>query len=203
MSDGQVEASYREIIFHNDHETPLQFVIELLHSAFQKQLPDALRFAEAVHQDGKASCGSYPRDLADQMLETARERVDASGHPLRITSRAAVADKEIFDGSCKLCGDLGAENQVSLKGNLTLVCDECMTEITNNMPDVVSNKQLRLTCDALRAHFAGIPSDQLVSTSRMFPGHMRADVQAGVDRLFSASPLRFFGIHEEHRYETV
>ena len=32
---------------------------------------------------------------------------------------------------------------------------------------------------------------------------MRADVQAGVDKLFSASPLRFFGIHEEHRYETL
>ena len=32
---------------------------------------------------------------------------------------------------------------------------------------------------------------------------MRADVQAAVDRLFSASPLRFFGIHEEHRYETL
>ena len=79
---------------------------------------------------------------------------------------------------------------------LTLVCDECMTEITGNMPDVVSNKQFDHACDALRAHFAGIPPDQLVSTSRMFPGHMRADVQAGIDRLFSASPLRFFGIHE-------
>jgi hypothetical protein len=32
---------------------------------------------------------------------------------------------------------------------------------------------------------------------------MRADVQAGIDRLFSTSPIRFFGIHEEHRYETL
>jgi hypothetical protein len=32
---------------------------------------------------------------------------------------------------------------------------------------------------------------------------MRADVQAAIDRLFSESPLRFFGIHEEYRYETV
>jgi ATP-dependent Clp protease adapter protein ClpS len=203
MSDGQVEASFREIIFHNDHETPLQFVIELLHSVFKKQLPDALRFAEAVHQDGKASCGSYPRDVANEMLEAARERIDASGHPLRIASKAAVADTEILDARCKLCGDLDADNQISLKGNVTLVCDECMIEITSNMPDVVGNRQFDQACDAIRAHFAGIPSDRLVSTSRMFPGHMRADVQAGIDRLFSASPLRFFGIHEEYRYETV
>ena len=32
---------------------------------------------------------------------------------------------------------------------------------------------------------------------------MRADVQVAVDKLFSASPLRFFGIYEQHRYETL
>ena len=107
-----------------------------------------------------------------------------------------------FDRNCKLCGD-NAENLLSLKGSPTLVCDECMDEITGNLPDIVSNKPFYRAYDALRAHFAGIPADRLVSTSRMFPGHMRADVQAGIDKLFSESPLRFFGIHEEHRYETL
>jgi hypothetical protein len=32
---------------------------------------------------------------------------------------------------------------------------------------------------------------------------MRADVQVAIDRLFSASPIRFLGIYEEHRYETL
>ena len=32
---------------------------------------------------------------------------------------------------------------------------------------------------------------------------MRADVQGAVDKLFSASPIRFFGIHEGYRYETL
>jgi hypothetical protein len=32
---------------------------------------------------------------------------------------------------------------------------------------------------------------------------MRADVQAAIDRLFSASSIRFFGIHEQYRYETL
>jgi hypothetical protein len=32
---------------------------------------------------------------------------------------------------------------------------------------------------------------------------MRADVQAAIDELFSASPIRFFGVHEPHRYETL
>jgi hypothetical protein len=52
-------------------------------------------------------------------------------------------------------------------------------------------------------HFSGNAADELVSTSRTFPGHMRADVQVGVDRLFSEATLRFFGIYDEHRYDTL
>src|SRR5262249_10135291 len=57
-------------------------------------------------------------------------------------------------------------------------------------------------CDALGWHFSDISPSQLVTRIREFPGHMRADVQIAVDRLF-ASPVGFFGIHEEYRYETT
>jgi hypothetical protein len=90
-----------------------------------------------------------------------------------------------------------------VKSKPTLVCDDCMYEVSSNLPEVARNKQFDYACEALAWHFVGIPRDQLVSTSRLFPGHMRADVQAGVDKLLSASPIRFFGIHEEHRYETL
>src|SRR5882724_12164217 len=106
MSDVHAEVhakpGYLEIIFHHDHETPLQFLIELLHSVFNKQLVDALRLTGAVSKDGKASCGSYPRDIAGELLEAARQQIRASGHPLRITSRAAIGDDELLDASCKL-----------------------------------------------------------------------------------------------------
>jgi ATP-dependent Clp protease adapter protein ClpS len=203
MSNVQADTGHREIIFHDDEETPLPFVIELLHSVFKKQLADALRFTEAIRQEGKASCGSYPRESARELLDVAQQRIDESGHPLRITSRAAVADDKLLDTRCRLCGDPFGANQLSLKGGVTLVCDECMNVITSHLPEVVSKKRFEYACDALAFHFAGIPPDRLVATSRQFPGHMRADVQAGVDKLFSASPLRFFGIHEEHRYETL
>jgi hypothetical protein len=78
-----------------------------------------------------------------------------------------------------------------------------MYEVTSHLPEVVRNRQFDYAYEALAWHFAGIPRDQLVASSRQFPGHMRADVQAAIDRLFSESPLRFFGIHEEYRYETV
>src|SRR3981081_327692 len=101
MSDVQAEAGHLQITFHDDDETPMEFVIELLHSLFNKQLADALRFTEAINDEGKASCGSSPRNIASELLEAARQRIHASGHPLRITSKAVVGDDEILDARCK------------------------------------------------------------------------------------------------------
>jgi ATP-dependent Clp protease adapter protein ClpS len=203
MSDVQAEVGHLQVTFHNDDKTPMEFVVELLHSVFKKQLADAVRFTQAIDTYGQASCGIYPREIAGELLETARQRVRAAGHPLRITSEAVTEDNEVLKGRCKLCGALSSTNRLLLKGTLTLVCDDCMYEVTSNLPAVARTKQFDYACDALAWHFAGTPRDQLVATSRQFPGHMGADVQLAVDRLFSASPIRFFGIYEQHRYETL
>src|SRR5205807_6239775 len=172
MSDALAEASHLQIIFHNDNETPLQFVVELLHSVFDKQFVDAIRLTEAIDKDGQASCGSYSSEDAAGLLETARRRIRAAGHPLRITSKAVTSDNEIFEARCKLCGALGSDNLLSLKGTATPVCDDCMLEITRCLPEVVRGKQFDYAYEALAWHFAGIPRDQLIATSRQFPGHM-------------------------------
>src|SRR5437588_11106143 len=119
MSDALAEPSHLQIILHNDNETPLQFVVELLHSVFNKQFIDAVRLTEAVDKDGQASCGSYPREVAADLLEAARQRVRVAGHPLRITSAAVTSDAEIFDGRCKLCGGLDCENVLSFRSTAT------------------------------------------------------------------------------------
>src|SRR5229473_556178 len=203
MHDVHADAGHLEIIFHDDDETPVEFVVELLHSVFKKQLADAIRFTEAIKQHGQASCGTYPRDVANKLLKAAQKGIRALGVPLRITSEAVTEDDDTRDTRCKLCGALSKKNLVSPKGMAALVCDDCMYEVTSKLPEVTRKKQFNYACEALAWHFAGVPRDQLVSTSRLFPGHMRADVQAAVDGLFSASPIRFFGIHEEHRYETL
>src|SRR5437868_11230420 len=143
MHDVHAEASHLQIIFHDDNETPLQFVVELLHSVFNKQFIDAVRFTEAIDKDGKASCGNYPREVAADLLEAARQRVRAAGHPLRITSAAVTSDAEIFDGRCKLCGGFDGDNLFSFKGTATSVCDDCMLEITRGLPDKIGRASCR------------------------------------------------------------
>src|SRR6185437_14020458 len=168
MSDGQVDIRHREIIFHHDDKTPPSFVIELLHSVFKKQMADAFRFIGEIREEHKASCGSYPRDIADELLEAARQRIDEAGHPLRITSRASSADDAFLDSRCKLCGDLFSENSLSVKGGIAIVCDGCMSKVMRQLPKVVREKQFGFACDALASHFAGVPLDRLVATSRTF-----------------------------------
>ncbi len=204
MHDVQAETDHLRIIFHDDDDTPQEFVIDLLHSVFEKQVDDAIRMTEAVSKYGQASCGIYPRDVANELLEAAQKIIRAVEAPLRITSEAVAEDDDGHDSRCKLCGAPSNKNLVSLKGmSAVLVCDDCMYEVTSKLPEVVRKKSFDYACDALAWHFVGIPRDQLVASSRQFPGHMRADVQAAIDRLFSASPIRFFGIHEHSRYDTL
>jgi ATP-dependent Clp protease adapter protein ClpS len=71
MSDVHAAAGYLQVTFHDDDETPLEFVIELLHAVFKKPIADAMRFSEAVSKYGEAVCDAYPRDVANKLLEAA------------------------------------------------------------------------------------------------------------------------------------
>jgi hypothetical protein len=106
-------------------------------------------------------------------------------------------------GRCHFCSEDFSDNWVSLQGVVALVCDDCIHEITGKLPEVTRPKQFNHACEALGWYFSGIPRGQLVATSQQFLGHMRANVQAAVDRLLSVSLIRFFGIHEQQRYETL
>jgi ATP-dependent Clp protease adapter protein ClpS len=153
MSDVHAEAGHLQVIFHDDDDTPMEFVVEVLHSVFKKPIADALKFTEAIDRNGRAMCGSYPRDVANEMLEAARQHIRASGHRLLITSEAVAEGGE--NDRCKLCGALSTRTALPLKGMETLICDGCRYEITSRLPEVVGNKQFDYACDALAWHFAG------------------------------------------------
>ena len=154
------------LVFHNDNNTPVEFVGELLRTVFGKSAKDAIAFTAAVHQEGEAACGPYPASVAKALISEAQERIRAAGHNLLLTGEAVTAEE--------------ADDESEDSYDETFVW----------------------ACDALRWHFAEVPRNQLVTTVRQFPGHMRADVQVAIDKLFVA-PVRFFGIDEEHRYETA
>src|SRR5215467_6618298 len=90
-----------------------------------------------------------------------------------------------------------AQQQIRAAGHPLLITSE-----RASATEETEDEEFEYACDALYWYFDGLPQTRLVTAVRQFPGHMRADVQAAVDKLF-ASPIQFFGIHEEYRYETT
>src|SRR5262249_28603590 len=91
--------------------------------------------------------------------------------------------------------------EFTVNGKTVYLCFDCLLMAREASEDM-SAEEFRLACVALDWHFAGIAKHELVTRTRELPGHMRADIQAAIDRLFTA-PLHFFGIHEDSRYETL
>ena len=195
----RVQPGYVQLVLHDDENTPLDFVIGLLRSVFSLSPTDAVEVMIAIEKRGKAVCGTYPRAVAEALLQAAQERIRASGHQLAMTAQAG---DDMGSDRCKLCGEF-SEDPLHLVGKAALVCDDCMLATAEKLGAITETKRFDFACTAIEWHFVGLPLDRLVATSRQFPGHMRADVQAAVDKLFSIQRIRFFGIQERHRYETL
>ena len=196
MPDVFAEGDIVEIFFHDDNATPLEFVSELLCAVFGKSEREAIAFAALFEKQNRVGCGPYPASVAKALFEAAQQHIRAAGHRLRITAATVK-----FAGPCDLCGVPTPWTEIQLERRTAHLCEDCMLAVRLASEEMPVEK-FTYICTALDWHFAGIPHSQLATRAREFPGHMRADVQVAVDGLF-ASPIHFFGVHEQHRYETL
>lgn len=195
----RVQPGYVQLVLHDDEDTPQDFVIGLLRSVFSQSPADAVEVMVTIEKRGKAICGTYPRAVAEALMQAAQERIRASGHQLTMTAQAG---DDLGSDRCKLCGNF-SEHPLRLVRKTALVCDDCMLATAEELGTVKETRRFDFACTAIEWHFAGCSPDDLISASRQFPGHMRADVQTAVDQLFSGQRGRFFGIQEYHRYDTL
>ncbi|TGT69752.1 AAA family ATPase [bacterium M00.F.Ca.ET.159.01.1.1] len=181
-----------QLVIHNDDQTPWAFVVDLIRSVFSRSQAEAEALTATISQQGEAVCGSYPSAVAKAMLETTEQRIRAAGHPLCITVATG--------GGTDAVAPTGRPTQVSLR--VTATSDGAAAAIGHPTQDS-RDRKFKYAHEAIAWHFSGLAHDEIIATSRQFPGHMRADVQVALDKLFSASPIRFFGLYEQHRYETL
>jgi ATP-dependent Clp protease adapter protein ClpS len=196
MHDVFAEADSIQLFIHDNENTPLEYVRNLLRVVFGKSEREAIAFTALVEEQDRVGCGPYPASVAKALLESAQQHIRAAGHCLLITSEAVKVA-----GPCGLCGVPTPWTEIPLARKTAYLCDDCMLAVRHASDEMPAEK-FAYVCTALDWHFAGIPQSQLVTRTREFPGHMRVDVQVAVNKLF-ASPSHFFGIHEEHRYETL
>jgi ATP-dependent Clp protease adaptor protein ClpS len=73
---------YRVIILNDDY-TPMEFVVEVLELYFAMQREKAVQIMLAVHTQGSAVVGLYPRDIAETKAELVNAYAKDNEHPLR------------------------------------------------------------------------------------------------------------------------
>jgi ATP-dependent Clp protease adapter protein ClpS len=202
MRDVPTGVSDAQIIVYNDDETPFDFVVDLIRSVFGRSEAEAFAFAATSNQQGRVNCGTYPPEVADAMLRAARQRIQDAGHPLCITAEPLDGEAEDSACHCGFCGKL-ADEQDLVRGEYEPICAECVLTVADRMSSAARSRTFKYAHEAITWHFAGLARDEIVTTARQFPGHMRADVQVAIDKLFSGSALRFFGLHDQYRSSTL
>jgi AAA+ superfamily predicted ATPase/ATP-dependent Clp protease adapter protein ClpS len=202
MRDVPAGVSDAQVIVFDDDDTPFEFVVDLIRSVFGRSETEAFAFAATSDQQGKVVCGTYPPEVAVAILKAARQRIEDAGHPLRIIAAPIGGDAAGQAFHCGFCGE-PAHEQDLVRGDYAPICASCVQIASKRMANAAQSRSFKHAHEAITWHFAGLAQDEIVTTSRQFPGHMRADVQVAVDSLFGASPQRFFGLYEQYRHETL
>jgi hypothetical protein len=152
-----------------------------------------------IEREEKAACGPYPQSVAEALFKSAQQYIWLGQQSsLKITI-------EEIKTPCELCGKPRGQTDVRVGNRTIWLCSDCIraadtAEASEETPE--EEEEFEYACDVLDWYFADTPRSKLVTTIRQFPGHMRVDVQAAIDRLFSNS-IRLFGLNEEQRYETL
>jgi ATP-dependent Clp protease adaptor protein ClpS len=71
-----------KVILLNDDYTPMDFVIEVLRIFFKMEQEKAMQVMLAIHTQGKAICGVYPRDIAETKAIQVNQYSREHKHPL-------------------------------------------------------------------------------------------------------------------------
>lgn len=71
-----------KVMLLNDDFTPMDFVIHVLQRFFSLDTEQATRIMLKVHNEGRGTCGIYPRDIAATKVEQVTACARQHQHPL-------------------------------------------------------------------------------------------------------------------------
>jgi len=73
-----------KVIFMNDNQTPMDFVVELLINIFRHSEKTAQDLTMTIHSQGSAVVGTYSYEIAEQKSIEATKLSRENGFPLQI-----------------------------------------------------------------------------------------------------------------------
>ncbi len=75
-------ARYRVLLLNDDY-TPMDFVIHILQSIFNKQNEDAVNIMLLVHTQGRGEAGVFPYEIAETKVTQVMDIAIKNSHPLK------------------------------------------------------------------------------------------------------------------------
>jgi ATP-dependent Clp protease adaptor protein ClpS len=72
-----------KVLLLNDDYTPMEFVVFLLETVYDKSPAEAYRIMMMVHTQGQGLCGVYPFDVAETRVAKTDELAQDAGYPLK------------------------------------------------------------------------------------------------------------------------
>ena len=81
--------SLYQVVLLNDDYTPMEFVVMVLQSFFQRDTDTATHIMLKIHHEGRGICGVYPKDVAATKVELVLTAARREGHPLQCIMEAA------------------------------------------------------------------------------------------------------------------
>tara|TARA_B100000953_G_C17758407_1_gene338120 strand:+ start:196 stop:513 length:318 start_codon:yes stop_codon:yes gene_type:complete len=79
-----LEPEKYDVVFINDHLTPMEFVIRVLKQIFSKSTEEAKAITTYIHEHGKGIVGSYVFEVAEQKGIETTLLARQEGYPLQI-----------------------------------------------------------------------------------------------------------------------
>lgn len=191
--------SSARVVLLDDDETPADFVVDLLVSVFARPEAEARELIDRIGHAGRIECGPYPAEVARALQDAARGAATAAGHPLQITSEQLPQSAQ----ACDFCGQSGSATRRFFRGRQDFICEDCVRAHARQLDAQAGSPQFKYCYEALNRHFAGLAKDAIVTSTRLFPATMRADLQKAIERLFATGTLRLFGVQHRYRYEPL
>ena len=77
--------SMYNVLLLNDDYTPMEFVIIVLESVFNKRQEDATQIMLHVHKNGVGVCGTFTYEVAETKCKIVMDMAKKNEHPLQCT----------------------------------------------------------------------------------------------------------------------
>ena len=79
-----IEPEKYDVVFLNDHLTPMEFVVRVLKQIFSKTNDEAKAITTYIHEHGKGIVGSYVFEVAEQKGIETTLLARQEGYPLQV-----------------------------------------------------------------------------------------------------------------------